>query len=57
MSGATRAAAWPLAVALGAALVMPAAAQRAGQSVSVQYGVVTSARLVDLKSGAVPGGA
>lgn len=48
---------WPAAVVLGAALAMPAAAQRAGQSVSVQYGVVTSARQVDLRSGAVPGGA
>jgi outer membrane lipoprotein SlyB len=36
---------------------MPAAAQRAGQSVSIQYGIVTGARQVDLKSGAVPGGA
>lgn len=48
---------WPAAVVLGAVLAMPAAAQRAGQSVSVQYGVVTSARQVDLRSGAVPGGA
>jgi len=37
-------------------LVLPVAAQRAGQSVSVQYGVVTSASQVDLRSGAVPGG-
>ena len=44
MIGSMRATAWPLAVVLGAALVMTAAAQRAGQSVSVQYGVVTSAR-------------
>ena len=42
---------------LSCALVVPALAQRAGQSASVQYGVVTSARQVDLKSGAVPGGA
>jgi uncharacterized protein YcfJ len=34
-----------------------ALAQRAGQSVSIQYGVVTSARQVDLRSNAVPGGA
>ena len=34
-----------------------AVAQRAGQSVSIQYGVVTSVRQVDLKSNAVPGGA
>jgi len=32
-------------------------AQRAGQSVSIQYGTVTQGRQVDLKSGAVPGGA
>jgi len=35
----------------------PALAQRAGQSVTIQYGFVTGARQVDLKSGAVPGGA
>jgi outer membrane lipoprotein SlyB len=35
----------------------PAYAQRAGQSVTIQYGTVISAREVDLKSGAVPGGA
>jgi hypothetical protein len=35
----------------------PAVAQRAGQSVSVQYGTVAAAREVDLKSGAVPAGA
>ena len=35
----------------------PALAQRAGQNVTVQYGVVTSGRQVDLQSGAVPGGA
>jgi hypothetical protein len=34
-----------------------AQAQRAGQSVSVQYGVVTAGRSVDLNSGAVPSGA
>lgn len=48
--------------ALGAALLvgaalLPAQAQRAGQSVTIQYGLVTGARQVDLKSGAVPGGA
>ncbi|TGD74930.1 hypothetical protein E4634_06665 [Mangrovimicrobium sediminis] len=32
-------------------------AQRAGQSVSVQYGVVKAGKEVDLKSGAVPAGA
>lgn len=36
---------------------MPTLAQRAGQSVSVQYGVVKGGREVDLKSGAVPAGA
>ena len=41
---------------VGSALV-PASAQRAGQSVTIQYGIVTGARQVDLKSGAVPGGA
>jgi outer membrane lipoprotein SlyB len=35
----------------------PAWAQKAGQSVTVQYGTVTGVREVDLKSGAVPGGA
>jgi hypothetical protein len=35
----------------------PTEAQRAGQSISVQYGVVSGARDVDLKSGAVPAGA
>lgn len=43
--------------ALTCAMFMPSLAQRAGQSASVQYGIVTSARQVDLKSGAVPGGA
>lgn len=37
--------------------VSAALAQRAGQSVTVQYGVVKSGREVDLKSGAVPAGA
>lgn len=46
-----------LAVVLVTAITAPAWAQRAGQSVSVQYGVVTGGREVDLKSGAVPGGA
>ncbi len=32
-------------------------AQRAGQSVSIQYGTVTGSQPVDLSSGAVPGGA
>jgi outer membrane lipoprotein SlyB len=45
-----------LTVLVAVAFVMPASAQRAGQSVSVQYGVVTTARQVDLNSGAVPGG-
>jgi hypothetical protein len=49
----------PFLACLAIAVVLPqsALAQRAGQSVSVQYGVVTGARQVDLKSGAVPGGA
>jgi len=34
-----------------------AAAQRSGQVVSVQYGVVTSGQRVDLQSSAVPAGA
>ncbi len=44
---------------LVACIVVPAPvqAQRAGQSVSVQYGVVRGGREVDLKSGAVPAGA
>ena len=47
------------AVLAGAALVsLPIAhAQRAGQSVIVQHGVVTGGRQVNLTSGAVPGGA
>ncbi|EED36817.1 conserved hypothetical protein [Luminiphilus syltensis NOR5-1B] len=32
-------------------------AQRAGQSMSIQHGVVTASRMVDLNSGAVPKGA
>jgi len=48
-------------ITFAAALLMCATcatvwAQRAGQNVTVQYGVVTGARQVDLKSGAVPGG-
>lgn len=42
---------------LAALALVPAAAQRAGQSTTVQHGRVTSARQVDLTSGAVPGGA
>ena len=42
---------------LTCALATAALAQRAGQSVSIQYGVVAGSRQVDLKSGAVPGGA
>ena len=39
------------------ALSNPLMAQRAGQSMSIQYGKVTGAKEVDLKSGAVPAGA
>jgi len=46
-----------LALVLGSGFTQPTWAQRAGQSVSVQYGTVTGGREVDLKSGAVPGGA
>jgi hypothetical protein len=49
-----------MAALLAAALGMTAQsglAQKAGQSVSVQYGNVTAVRDVDLKSGAVPAGA
>ena len=46
-----------LLLGIACALTVPAVAQRAGQSISVQYGVVTGARQVDLQSGAVPGGA
>ena len=35
----------------------PAQAQKAGQSVTIQYGKVTGIKEVDLKSGAVPSGA
>lgn len=44
---------------LGALLAtpIPSMAQKAGQSVSIQYGTVTGAEKVDLKSGAVPKGA
>ena len=46
-----------VAVLLISAATAPAWAQRAGQSVSVQYGTVTAVREVDLKSDAVPKGA
>lgn len=46
-----------VAALLASIALAPARAQRAGQSVSIQYGLVTGARQVDLKSGAVPGGA
>ncbi len=46
-----------IAVSLGCLLAGNGWAQRAGQSVSIQYGTVTQGRQVDLKSGAVPGGA
>lgn len=36
---------------------VPAWAQKAGQSVTIQYGTVAASRQVDLKSGAVPKGA
>ncbi len=42
---------------LVSATLAPAWAQRAGQSVSIQYGLVTGSKQVDLKSGAVPAGA
>ncbi len=44
------------AVLLVSTALVPANAQRAGQSVTIQYGFVTGARQVDLKSDAVPGG-
>jgi hypothetical protein len=44
-------------VALSCWASAPAAAQRTGQSVSVQYGKVTGGHQVDLASGAVPSGA
>ena len=43
--------------ALLTAVTGPVVAQRAGQSVSVQYGIVRGGREVDLQSGAVPGSA
>jgi hypothetical protein len=45
--------------AVAALLALPALsfAQRAGQSVTVQYGVVQGGKPVDLRSGAVPAGA
>ena len=46
-----------LAAFLVASVTEPAKAQRAGQSVSVQYGVVTGTREVDLSSNAAPTGA
>lgn len=46
-----------LAFVLASAAAGPVLAQKAGQSVSVQYGTVSGAREVDLQSGAVPGGA
>lgn len=42
---------------LASMIVEPAWAQRSGQNVSIQYGKVTGAREVDLKTGAVPAGA
>lgn len=42
---------------ISALVTSPAWAQKTGQSVSIQYGTVTGGRQVDLKSGAVPGGA
>ncbi|HSM13355.1 MAG TPA: hypothetical protein VLA66_04750 [Thermoanaerobaculia bacterium] len=50
----------PAAAAILSALLLaplPALAQRAGQSVSVQYGVVKGGKPVELQSGAVPAGA
>jgi outer membrane lipoprotein SlyB len=46
-----------LIVGSASATVAPALAQRAGQSVSIQYGVVASMKPVELKSDAVPRGA
>jgi outer membrane lipoprotein SlyB len=46
-----------LAVLLTSAVTAPVLAQKAGQSITVEYGTVSSAREVDLQSGAVPGGA
>jgi hypothetical protein len=45
------------AVVLTSVAWVPAWGQRAGQNVMIQYGTVTGAREVDLKSGAVPAGA
>ena len=50
----------PIGVAflLAGLMLAPASwAQRAGQSVTIQYGIVSAASQVDLKSGAVPKGA
>jgi hypothetical protein len=44
-------------IVLYGASAQPSWAQKAGQSVSIQYGKVTGIREVDLKSGAVPKGA
>jgi outer membrane lipoprotein SlyB len=44
-------------IVLASLLFTPAWAQRAGQNISVQYGKVTGSKPVDLRSGAVPGGA
>jgi hypothetical protein len=38
-------------------IAVPAWPQKAGQSVTIQYGTVTGSRQVDLNSGAVPAGA
>lgn len=45
------------AVVIIACTASVAQAQRAGQSITVQHGVVTGGRQVNLQSGAVPGGA
>jgi hypothetical protein len=45
------------AVVLTSVAWLPAWGQKAGQNVMIQYGTVTGAREVDLKSGAVPAGA
>ena len=46
-----------LAISITATGIGTAHAQRAGQSVTIQHGVVTGGRQVDLNSGAVPRGA
>ena len=46
-----------LAISITATCIGTANAQRAGQSVTIQHGVVTGGRQVDLNSGAVPRGA